>query len=305
MAEKRNASAQSLNDATFDGDSDVGNGKLILPRVSAPSDSHDDDSHDDDSREDEDDDRACERAERIQPLAAVPGDHCGVRVLIVEDEVALAEGLRDGLTAEGHEVFLAHDGDTGFTLASRPDLDVVILDIMLPMRNGYRVCRDLRADGVQTPILMLTAKDGELDEAEALDTGADDFLSKPFSFVVLEARIRALGRRGSGTVAPAHGERLVCGDLTLDLGGRRCHRNGTEVSLTSRELDLLAEVMRAAPNVVAKQDLLTRVWGGAFEGDPNVVEVYVGYLRRKIDVPFGRATLQTVRGHGYRLDSNA
>lgn len=233
-----------------------------------------------------------------------------MRVLIVEDEVALAEGLRDGLRAEGHEVILSHDGDHGFELASQGaaqgTLDVVILDIMLPKRNGYRVCRDLRTAGVSTPILMLTAKDGELDEAEALDTGADDFLSKPFSFVVLEARLRALGRRNSGPSGQAvNGERLTGGDLVLDLGARRCWRGAVEVPLTARELDLLAEIMRAAPNVVAKGELLSRVWGQSFEGDPNVVEVYVGYLRRKVDVPFGRSTLQTVRGHGYRLDADA
>ena len=228
-----------------------------------------------------------------------------MRVLIVEDEVALAEGLRDGLTGDGHEVTLCHDGDEGFDLAGRGDIDVVILDIMLPGRNGYRVCRDLRAAGVTTPILMLTAKDGELDEAEALDTGADDFLSKPFSYVVLEARLRALGRRSGGPTGPAGGERISGGDLVLDLGARRCWRGTKEISLTARELDLLAEIMRTAPNVVAKVDLLTRVWGQSFEGDPNVVEVYVGYLRRKVDVPFGRSSLQTVRGHGYRLDLDA
>ena len=232
-----------------------------------------------------------------------------MRVLIVEDEVALAEGLRDGLRAEGHEVMLAHDGDLGFEMASQVGaqgpIDVVVLDIMLPKRNGYRVCRDLRTAGVTTPILMLTAKDGELDEAEALDTGADDFLSKPFSFVVLEARIRALGRRGAAPSVTTTGERVVSGDLVVDLGARRCWRGLNDVSLTARELDLLAEMMRAAPNVVAKGDLLSRVWGQSFEGDPNVVEVYVGYLRRKVDTPFGRASIQTVRGHGYRLDVDA
>lgn len=234
-----------------------------------------------------------------------PRHHERMRVLIVEDEVALAEGLRDGLIADGHQVTLCHDGDEGFELARRSDVDVVILDIMLPGRNGYKVCRDLRAAAVMTPILMLTAKDGELDEAEALDTGADDFLSKPFSYVVLEARLRALGRRSTGPVGSVGGERLIGGDLVLDLGARRCWRATTEIALTARELDLLAEIMRAAPNVVAKGDLLIRVWGQSFEGDPNVVEVYVGYLRRKVDVPFGRASLQTVRGHGYRLDVDA
>lgn len=249
--------------------------------------------------------RNCARPERPVSSSAKARHHERMRVLIVEDEVALAEGLRDGLIADGHQVTLCHDGNEGFELARRSDVDVVILDIMLPGRNGYKVCRDLRAAAIMTPILMLTAKDGELDEAEALDTGADDFLSKPFSYVVLEARLRALGRRSAGPVGSVGGERLIGGDLVLDLGARRCWRAATEIALTARELDLLAEIMRAAPNVVAKGDLLIRVWGQSFEGDPNVVEVYVGYLRRKVDVPFGRASLQTVRGHGYRLDVDA
>ena len=247
----------------------------------------------------------CAPPERLVSWPPKARHHERMRVLIVEDEVALAEGLRDGLIADGHQVTLCHDGNEGFELARRSDVDVVILDIMLPGRNGYKVCRDLRAAAVMTPILMLTAKDGELDEAEALDTGADDFLSKPFSYVVLEARLRALGRRSTGPVGSTGGERLIGGDLVLDLGARRCWRGTTEIALTARELDLLAEIMRVAPNVVAKGDLLIRVWGQSFEGDPNVVEVYVGYLRRKVDVPFGRASLQTVRGHGYRLDVDA
>jgi two-component system, OmpR family, response regulator len=234
-----------------------------------------------------------------------------MRVLIVEDEISLAEGLRDGLQGEGHEVVLAHDGDSGFSAANEGGFDVIVLDIMLPKRNGYRVCRDLRAAGTRTPILMLTAKDGELDEAEALDLGADDFLRKPFSFVVLEARLRALTRRVPGgpgnsgsttTTETGFGERLTVGEVTLDVGSRRCHRGDAEILLTSREFDLLLALMRQSPAVATKADLLTVVWGADFDGDPNIIEVYIGYLRRKLDQPFARQSVQTVRGHGYRID---
>ena len=230
-------------------------------------------------------------------------------MLVVEDEIPLAETLREGLRTEGFDVTLAHDGLTGRDLAASGTFDVVVLDIMLPGRNGFRVCADLRSMGVMTPILMLTAKDGELDEAESLDTGADDFLSKPFSFVVLLARLRALGRRAAGTVAvggkgAADGAALRCGDLLLEPRQRRCWRAEHDVALTAREFDLLAELVRSSPNVVPKSDLVERVWGSEFEGDPNVVEVYVGYLRKKIDAPFGRSSLSTVRGVGYRLDAD-
>ncbi len=228
-----------------------------------------------------------------------------MKILIIEDEVSLAEGLRDGLVAEGHTVSLAHDGDTGFTLGSDLSLDAIVLDIMLPNRNGYKVCRDLRAAGIATPVLMLTAKDGELDEAEALDIGADDFLRKPFSFVVLEARLRALHRRGGGgpsdSGSPADLFRI--GDITVDRRSRRCHRGATEIVLTSRELDLLVALMAKAGSIATKTDLLTTVWGAEFDGDPNIIEVYIGYLRRKIDQPFGKTSIHTVRGHGYRIDA--
>ncbi len=223
------------------------------------------------------------------------------RVLIVEDEVALADGVARGLTAEGFDVEVANDGVAGLERARSEDVDVIVLDIMLPGMNGYRVCRALREEGVGTPILMLTAKQGEYDEAEALDTGADDFLSKPFSFVVLVARIRALLRRS----ADGRAQPLVIGDLQLDPLARRCRRGDTEVSLTTREYELLEALMRKPGQVVAKQDLLERVWGADFEGDPNVVEVYVGYLRRKIDRPFDRNDIETVRGVGYRIGSGA
>jgi two-component system, OmpR family, response regulator len=227
-----------------------------------------------------------------------------MRILIVDDEVSLAESIRDGLVAEGFAVSLAHDGDVGFTLASTETFDVVVLDIMLPKRNGYKVCRDLRALGVTVPILMLTAKQGELDEAEALDLGADDFLSKPFSFVVLLARIKALMRRSSALDTALDSGRLQRGDLVIDVRQRRCWRKTTEIVLTARELDLLAAIARHSPDPIPKLELLEKVWGESFEGDPNVVEVYVGYLRKKIDIPFGRASLTTVRGVGYRLDAD-
>jgi two-component system OmpR family response regulator len=221
------------------------------------------------------------------------------RILIVEDEEALADGVARGLTAEGFEVTIAHDGLAGLEQARSEDIDAIVLDIMLPGMNGYKVCQTLRDEGVGTPILMLTAKDGEYDEAEALDTGADDFLSKPFSFVVLVARIRALLRRS----ADGRGQPLVIGDLTLDPISRTCHRGETLISLTTREYELLEALMRRPGQVVDKPDLLEKVWGEDFEGDPNVVEVYIGYLRRKLDRPFGRNDIRTVRGAGYRIGS--
>lgn len=223
------------------------------------------------------------------------------RVLLIEDEAALADGVARGLKAEGFEVEVAYDGLSGLARAREDDIDAIVLDIMLPGLNGYRVCRTLREEGVGTPILMLTAKSGEYDEAEALDTGADDFLSKPFSFVVLVARIRALLRRS----ADGRAQPLVIGDLMLDPLARTCNRDGVDIALTTREYELLEALMRKPGQVVAKQELLERVWGEDFEGDPNVVEVYVGYLRRKIDRPFDRNDIETVRGVGYRIGEGA
>lgn len=220
-----------------------------------------------------------------------------MRVLVVEDETHLAETVARGLRAEGFDVEVAHDGLEGLWRARERPYAAVVLDILLPGMNGYEVCRTLRAEGVWAPILMLTAKSGEWDEAEALDIGADDFLSKPFSFVVLVARLRALARRGAAP-RPAV---LAHGDLTLDPARRTCARGDTPVDLTPRELAVLAALLDRPGEVVAKGDLLRRVWGDEFEGDANVVEVYVGYLRRKVDAPFGRRTIQTVRGVGYRL----
>jgi two-component system OmpR family response regulator len=220
-----------------------------------------------------------------------------MRVLVVEDEVALAEAIARGLGAEGFDVTVVHDGREGFEAAMQGQFDLMVLDIMLPSMNGYKVCRALRQAEVWTPILMLTAKAGEYDEAEALDTGADDFLSKPFSFVVLVARLNALARRRTDhNLQP-----LELGDLTLDIISRTCRRGDAEIPLSPREFALLEALLRHAGEVISKQELLDRVWGEDFEGDPNVVEVYVGYLRRKIDRPFGRTDLETVRGEGYRL----
>jgi two-component system OmpR family response regulator len=220
-----------------------------------------------------------------------------VRILVVEDEVGLADAIERGLTAEGFDVDVTHDGEDGLWRAREGRYAAIVLDILLPGRNGYDICRTLRADEIWTPILMLTAKNGEYDEAEALDLGADDFLSKPFSFVVLVARLRALVRRG----ADARPVTLEVGDLSLDPAGRTCDRNGSVIELTPREFSLLGSLMRRGGDVAPKTELLDEVWGLDFEGDPNVVEVYVGYLRRKIDAPFGRHTLETVRGAGYRL----
>ena len=222
-----------------------------------------------------------------------------VRVLVVEDEVRLAEFIQEGLNAEGFDVEVTHDGLDGLWRARERPYDAIVLDILLPGMNGYKVCRTLREEGVWTPILMLTAKTGEYDEAEALDTGADDFLSKPFSFVVLAARLRALARRGATPRSPE----LVAGDLALDPAQRTCRRGDVPIELTRREFALLEALVRHAGDNVAKARLLSEVWGDDFDGDDNVVEVYVRYLRRKIDEPFGRRSLQTVRSiSGYRLD---
>jgi DNA-binding response OmpR family regulator len=220
-----------------------------------------------------------------------------MRILVVEDEELLAAAVADGLTAEGFDVDVSYDGNDGLWRAREGSYDAIVLDVLLPGIHGYKVCRTLRDEGIWTPILILTAKDGEYDEAEALDTGADDFLSKPFSFVVLLARLRALIRRG----APPRPNVLTVGTLTLDPAARRVRRHDTEVRLTAREFALLEFLMRKDGNVASKTEILDHVWGIDFAGDPNVVEVYVGYLRRKIDQPFGVETLQTVRGAGYRL----
>ncbi|WP_436531571.1 response regulator transcription factor [Actinoplanes sp. HUAS TT8] len=223
-----------------------------------------------------------------------------MRVLVVEDEVAMAETIRDGLAREGFTVDLVHDGTEGlWTATENPhgSYDAIVLDIMLPGLSGYEVCRQLRTREVWTPILMLTAKDGEYDQADALDLGADDYLIKPFSFVVLIARLRALIRRG----APQRPAVLRAGDLSLDPAERRVLRGDTPVSVTPREFALLEFLMRHRGQAMTKTAIIENVWDAHFDGDPNIVEVYIGYLRKKIDHPFGRAAIETVRGAGYRL----
>jgi two-component system, OmpR family, response regulator len=220
-----------------------------------------------------------------------------VRLLVVEDEVRLAEGLKRGLEAEGFAVDVAANGTDGLWFARENRYVVVLLDIMLPGMSGYTVCRTLRDEGDWTPVLMLTAKDGEWDQVEALDTGADDYLTKPFSFAVLVARVRALIRRGAAP-RPAV---LEAGDLSLDPATRVVQRGDETIELTAREFTVLEFLIRRAGEVVSKAQILEGVWDFDFDGDPNIVEVYIRHLRNKVDRPFGRASIETLRGAGYRL----
>ncbi|MGN0095142.1 MAG: response regulator transcription factor [Corynebacterium sp.] len=220
-----------------------------------------------------------------------------MRILLVDDEKRLADGVRRGLEAEGMVVDVAHDGATGLDMASDADYDVIVLDVMMPGLNGYRVCQALRADGDHTPVLFLTAKDGEWDEVEGLDTGGDDWLTKPFSFPVLIARLRALARRGARE-RPAV---LEAGDLTLDPAARQAFRGDQEITLTAREMAVLDFLLRRRGEVVTRQEIIANIWGDSFTGDANIIEVYIGHLRAKVDRPFGRHAIETVRGVGYRL----
>lgn len=220
-----------------------------------------------------------------------------MRVLVVEDEQRLAQTIRRGLALEGFAVELAHTGTDGLWLGCEEPFDVIVLDIMLPGLSGYEVLRRLRAAEVWTPVLMLTAKDGDHEEADAFDLGADDYLTKPFSFVVLVARLRALLRRG----APQRPVVLSAGDLRLDPAAHRAFRGDVEIVLTPREFGLLEYLIRNAGAVVTKTDILRGVWDAHYDGGDNVVEVYVRYLRKKIDLPFGRTSIDTLRGVGYRL----
>ncbi|RZU74335.1 DNA-binding response OmpR family regulator [Micromonospora kangleipakensis] len=235
----------------------------------------------------------CEGAED-NPYGCHPGGTLeGVRLLVVEDESRLAAALQRGLQAEGFAVDVAPTGPAGLDAARHGDYDAMILDVMLPGLSGYEVVRRLRAEEHWLPVLMLSAKDGEYDQADGLDCGADDYLTKPFSYVVLLARLRALLRRG----APERPAVLAVGDLRLDPARRRVTRADAEVALTTREYALLDYLMRRPGQVVSKTELLDHVWDASLETAPNAVEVYVGYLRRKI----GRERLETVRGAGYRL----
>ncbi|WP_153503176.1 response regulator transcription factor [Cumulibacter manganitolerans] len=220
-----------------------------------------------------------------------------MRILLVEDEKPLAESIKRGLASHGIVVQIEHDGQSGLWAAREGGFDAIVLDIMLPRLNGYNVLRTLRQEENWTPVLMLTAKDGVYDQTDAFELGADDYLTKPFSLVLLAARLRALSRRGRTTAPTA----LECGTLSLDPQKRIVSRGGADIVLTAREFSLLEYLIRNQGQVRSKHEILQNVWDAAYEGPENVVEVYVGYLRKKIDVPFGLKTLQTVRGMGYRL----
>ena len=223
-----------------------------------------------------------------------------MRILVVEDEKGLAETVRRGLSNEGFVVDVMNDGVSGLWAATENTYDAILLDLMLPLKNGYDVLRALREGKVWTPVLMLTAKDGEYDQTDAFDLGADDYLTKPFSFPVLVARVRALIRRG----APERPVVLTVGSLTLDPLKRTVRRGEAAIKLTPREYGLLEYLMRRHDQVVTKTEILDHVWDPAFEGGDNVVEVYIGYLRRKIDAPFGLRSLTTVWGMGYVLSAD-
>jgi two-component system OmpR family response regulator len=222
-----------------------------------------------------------------------------VRILVVEDNKRLASAVKRGLEQEGYAVDIALDGVDGKWFAMEEQYDAIVLDIMLPGLNGYKVCAELREAGNWTPILMLTAKQGENDETEALDTGADDFLTKPFSFEVLLARLRAILRRGR----PERPALMEIGDLRLDPAARKCWRGDREIALTTREFAVLEYLARHAGDVVPKRELLDHVWDFEFEGDPNIVEVFVARIRRKIGGPSDAPMIETIRGAGYRLDA--
>ncbi|HUX04350.1 MAG TPA: response regulator transcription factor [Acidimicrobiales bacterium] len=219
------------------------------------------------------------------------------RVLVIEDDHDLAKAVADLLGDEGFDVEQRFDGESGYLEALNGDYDVIMLDIMLPRRNGFSVCLDLRDAGIHTPLLMLTAKDGELDEVEGLEVGADDFLRKPFERSILIARINALLRRHERE----RPQPLVVGPVTLDPLSRHVVSYGRNITLTPREFALLEYLMNHTGVSIAKSDILEAVWGGGFDGDPNIVEVYIGYLRRKIDVADRPSIIRTVRGVGYSV----
>ena len=224
-----------------------------------------------------------------------------MRILLVEDDVAIAQSLKEGLEDEAYAVDVVHDGDEGYRTATADEYDVIILDVMLPEMNGYEVCRVLRQDGNQTPILMLTARDAERDIVEGLDMGADDYLAKPFSFEVLLARLRALLRRPNEKLE----EVLRVGDLTLDPSLKKVTRAAQEISLTAKEYAVLEYLMRNAGKVLSKEQIISHVWD--FDADvlPNNVELFIMFLRRKIDKPFDAKLIHTVPGFGYKLEDKS
>ena len=221
-----------------------------------------------------------------------------MRLLVIEDDEALGASLTWGLRAEGYTVELVADGNEGLWQATEQNFDLIILDVMLPGLDGYQVCARLREAGIWTPVLMLTAMDADLDQAEGLDLGADDYLTKPFAYPVLLARLRALLRRD----APARPALLQAADLSLDPATRQVRRGGQSVALTPGEVAVLEYLLRADGRAVSKIELLEHCWDAASESDPAVVEVRIHHLRRKIDAPFGTRTIETVRGSGYRID---
>ncbi len=227
----------------------------------------------------------------------MPPDGATMKLLLIEDDRKIATAIKRGLDGEGFTVETEFDGVDGLHRAREGTYDALIVDLMLPGISGFKVCTSLRDEGVWTPILVLTAKDGEFDETEALDSGADDYLVKPFSFPVLVARLRALLRRASASPPTP----LSAGDLHLDPGARTVRRGTTEIMLTARQFDVLEFLVRRAGQVLSKDEILDGVWEYDFEGDPNIVEVYIRRLRTRIDEPFGRHAIETVRGAGYRL----
>ena len=222
------------------------------------------------------------------------------KILLVEDEVRLARTVANGLMDQGFQVRLAHDGYEAFRLAKEPEFGLIVLDIMLPGLSGIEVCRRLRADDLGTPILMLTARDADADETDALDKGADDYLRKPFSFSVLVARCKALLRRGGRE----GWSELIVGDLVLDPSRRVARRGKVQIHLSPRETALLEYLMRSRGRIRSKDEILERIWGEVEDRPTNIVEVYVGYLRKKLDQPFGTTTLRTIRGQGYLLEDS-
>ncbi|MBF6047003.1 response regulator [Streptomyces sp. NRRL B-1677] len=226
-------------------------------------------------------------------------------ILVVEDDPLIATAVRDGLEAEGYTVTHTADGVSAVELGGTGRFAAIVLDVMLPSLNGFAVCTRLRARGVDTPVLMLTAKDEELDEAHGLDTGADDYLTKPFSLVVLTAHLRALIRRSTRTVAGSDEQDVLrAGDLWLDVQGRTCGRGDERIEVTGQEFAVLEVLMREPGRVLSKETILGEAWDIAYRGGTSIVEVYISLLRRKIDQPYGTRSIVTVRGHGYRLDAS-
>jgi two-component system, OmpR family, response regulator len=221
-----------------------------------------------------------------------------MRVLVVEDEAKMATLLKRGLEHEGYAVDVAGDGKEALWAAREFDFDAIVLDAMIPEPDGFEVCRTLRSEGRWTPVLLLTARDAVDDRVLGLDAGADDYLTKPFAFSELFARLRALTRRELG----ARPTVLVVGDLVLDPASREVRRGDVEISLSTKQFAILEQFMRRPGEVLSRADLLEHVWDFAYEGDSNVVDVYIRYLRDKIDRPFGRQSIETVWGVGYRLN---